>query len=429
MIPKTMLDKKQIQALNWAITGENTFISGFAGVGKSAVIREIINEMRTAGKKVVVCAFTRRAALLLDDGGVTIFKAFNTFPGGLEFDEQGMRRLLDSFASEADVIVIDEISMCSKGLFSYICKAIRKISKEKGYKDIQLIVSGDFLQLPPIHEKGKEAEFAFESSWWKKMEFKTVVLEEAHRQRDPEFMKHLNEIRIGKNIKENLQYLKENAHYLEKKEDAVTLCSYRADVNKVNDELIRKLPGEAVHYSARTNSQTYMDSLSIRSEMDLKIGTFVMTVYNDPDDRYYNGLTGHIIAMSEDSVTIEFADSTDEKPHIEEVGYHTWYNEETSEYAEQLPVIPAYAVTIHKAQGCTLDDVNVNPKCFEDGQFYVAISRVKSIENLYITEELSEKDLKVNAKALAFYEECEETYQNLDKEARLREGGECNEGV
>ena len=158
---------------------------------------------------------------------------------------------------------------------------------------------------------------------------------------------------------------------------------------------------------ARTNSQKFLEGLTVWEHLELKVGTLVMTIYNDHKDRFYNGQTGRIIDMKEDSVLVRFDDSTPLKPHIEEIGYRRWIDNEDGLFAEQLPLIPAYSVTIHKAQGCTLDYVNVNPKCFADGQLYVALSRVTDINNLYVTGEIKPSDIKVNKKVLDFYSKYE----------------------
>lgn len=139
-------DYEQQKAYDIGISGENQFISGMAGVGKTYVLKKIIQYWREQGKKVIVCAYTKRAAINIDDAaGMTIFEAFNAYPQGLVFDQQGLKRLSKSPAWNADVVIVDEISMCPKSLFSYICMVIRRISHDNGYKRISLIVSGDFL--------------------------------------------------------------------------------------------------------------------------------------------------------------------------------------------------------------------------------------------------------------------------------------------
>ena len=401
-------DVKQKRVYELALAGNNQFVSGGGGVGKTYVVQEVIDELRKQGRNVLVCAFTKLAALNLDpQNGLTIFKAFNTYPKGLSFDDAGLKRLRRSSAMNADVIIIDEISMCSKGLFSYVSQAIRTISYEKGYKNIQLIVLGDFHQLPPVAKGKLEIEYAFESHYWNTWGFEVTILGTPHRQSDPEFVRRLDQIRRGENIMENLRYIKDNSHYLEKNEDVISLCSYRADVAALNNERIERLPGECRHYLAAHNSQNYMEDLTVWEDLKLKVGTLVMTIYNDPSNRFYNGLTGHILELLEDAVVVEFSDSTPYTPHIVKIGRQRWEDNDNGYYVCQLPIIPAYSITIHKAQGCTLDAVNVNPKCFADGQLYVALSRVKNIKNLYITDEIRPEYIKVNPKVLDFYSKYE----------------------
>lgn len=371
-------DKDQSLVYSHAMQGDSLFVSGGAGVGKTFVIQKTISDLRAAGKNVIVSAYTMAAALNLDpDNGMTILKAFNTFNDGLKFDEEGLRRLRRSAAYKADIIIIDVISLCSASLFTYICMAIRRISMEHEYKDIPLIVLGDFLQLPPICGRWIEPEFAFESKWWKIWNFNNILLETPHRQQNLEYVTHLNQIRKGQSLYENIKYLKNNAHYLERRDNAITLCSYRNDVQTENNKIINKLAGDSEYFYADTdtNDPSLLKEFSVWNTLEFKKGTFVMTTYNDPEGRYYNGPTGQIID-----------------------------DEKGSFYVEQLPVIPAYSLTIHKAQGCTLDYVNVNPRCFTDGQLYVALSRVKDVSHLYITDEIKINDIKVNEKVLEFYE-------------------------
>ena len=407
-------DFDQKRAYDSAVFGNNVFISGGGGVGKSFVIRSIIDDLRANSRNVVTCAYTKYAALNIDPvNGLTIYKAFNTFPKGLVDDEQGLIRLRKSAAMNADTIIIDEISMCSKEFFTYINKAIRRISLENNYKNIQIIVSGDFFQLPPICKDLRNAEYAFESHFWDKSNLDIVMLETPHRQENKEFYDRLYQIRRGENIMDNLQYIKDHSHYMEKREDAVTLCSYRTDVKKMNNEKIATLPGKSRVYMARTNSQKFLVGLTVWDCLELKVGTLVMTIYNDPEKRFYNGLTGRIIDMKEKSVIVRFDDSTPIKPHVEEIGYRRWIDDEDGIFAEQLPLIPAYSITIHKAQGCTLDYVNVNPRSFTDGQLYVALSRVTDINHLYVTKEIRPNDIKVNKKVLDFYSKYEREKRHL----------------
>lgn len=192
-----------------------------------------------------------------------------------------------------------------------------------------------------------------------------------------------------------------HAFYLQERPDTLTLCSYRDDVRKKNLAYIDMLPGEPRFFEARTNSEAYMKGLGVWNQLTLKEGTLVMTTVNDPLNRYYNGATGHVVGMNEDAVVVEFSGSTQEKEHIETIPYRRWI--EGDKYVEQLPIIPAYSLTIHKSQGCTVDYLNVDPTCFAEGQLYVALSRVQNVKHLYITKKIKEEHFKVNQKAVEFY--------------------------
>ncbi len=401
------LFNKQLEAFKLITLGKNVFLSGVAGTGKSKVLQEAIKELRSRGKRVVVCAYTRKAALNLDDEGLTIFKAFNTYPNGMKFDNEGLFRLYQSPAAHADVIIVDEISMCPKSMFSYICLAIRRISFKNGCREIPLTASGDFSQLPPIAKRGEVPQYAFESPLWDKCSFQNVFLEQSWRQTDPSFIECLKEIRKGKNIAKNVEYLKDHAHYMEEKPDAIYIYSYKDDVMRKNNEIIDSIPGEPIFYFARSDSKAALEESGFWDVVKLKKGARVIITRNDKNDEdIYNGQLGQIVDMNEDEVTVRIKSVKSGELKDVIIGYNAWANGD-GERVEQLPIIPAYAVTVHKAQGLTLDYVNVDPKCFAEGQFYVAISRVRDVSHLYITGELNEKDIKVSGKVLRFYERME----------------------
>ena len=185
-------DNEQLIAYKMGISGEHLFISGMAGTGKSHTVKAIASYWKQKGKNVLFCSNTKQAALNLDANGLTIYKAFNTFPGGLQLDKAGIKRLKNSAAYKADVIIVDEISTCPKHLFSYIARAIKRIESERKYGGkIILIVIGDFYQLPPVHLKGDLVEYAFESDSWKDFNFQYAKLTTSHRQGNSEFFRRL----------------------------------------------------------------------------------------------------------------------------------------------------------------------------------------------------------------------------------------------
>ncbi len=396
------LDKEQQRAFNIGISGENMFLSGMAGVGKTYVMKRVIEHYRKENKNVLVCAYTKMAALNLDpNSGETIHAAFGALPGKIGLKEpDAVKRLIQSPAAGADVIIIDEISLCSKFFFSFIADALELIERVTE-RHIPIIVMGDFLQISPFAKKFKGPEYAFEARAWKKLNFRYVSLEEPHRQLNPDFIKHLKNIRFGVALEEAVAYLQTHSCYLMEDPNAITLCARRATAKKKNKEVIDSLPGKSNTYLADTNDPKYCEKAGMYAALELKKGTFVMTIANDPYRRYFNGSTGVIEELKKESVVIRFSDSTKEKPHVVEI--EAVERTEGDRYAKQLPIIPAYALTIHKAQGITLEAVNVDPNCFAEGQLYVALSRVKDVKRLYITSELKVEQIKVNRKAKRFY--------------------------
>lgn len=383
------------------MSGVNVFLTGGAGSGKSFVLRAFIEKSKAEGKNVLTMAHMLSAALLLNESGVTILNGFNTYMSGLRFDDAGIRRLYKSKAVNADIIVIDEISMCSKGLFEYVCKAIRRI-EVKQHKHIQIVVCGDFYQLPPV---ANTVEYCFESKWWAANSFQFIELVCQHRQGDSEFIKYLNNIRKGEYIDESLAYIEANSHYLQKNNNYATLCSYKKGedgVYKINDEYIDALPGRAQSFGALTEHPGKLRNFSNALEtLTIKKDTLVMTTYNDPRGRYYNGRVGRVRDMSENAIDIAFSDKGEEE--IVAVERHLWEFDDRRFVVNQFPIIPAYAMTIHKSQGRTFSHLNINPNCFAEGQLYVALSRVKDVSDLYIINEIKREYLMVNSKVRQFY--------------------------
>ena len=199
---KPSLSKDQYNAYNQLISGKNIFLTGDAGTGKSFVLKLFISEMEKQNKKVIVCAPTGIAAINIQ--GVTIHRCFQVSP-----EPQVIKHIqkVPQVVQESDIIIIDEISMCRVDLFDFVVRTITK-AEEKSLSRKQIVVVGDFFQLPPVttdndrevlekiyehYHKG----YAFESTNWKDLDFQTVELKEVIRQKDPEFVHELNKARIG----------------------------------------------------------------------------------------------------------------------------------------------------------------------------------------------------------------------------------------
>lgn len=409
-----MLNKNQERLLKELRKGNNVFIAGEAGTGKTFVLNKYIDECKQEGKNVIITAPTGIAALNLN--GQTMHSAF-LIPipayGHYDFD---IKLSKIKPITIADVIIIDEISMCRVDVFEYFYLIIKKIKDELG-KTIQIIVSGDFYQLPPIVKKEElptfkrlglhESGYCFTSPYWKWFKFKCIELTEIVRQENKEFIEELNKLRKGDTS--CLSFF--NKRVLEDiPNDAIYICSTNLRTNIINDNFLNELEGPKVCYDA-TREGFCAKEYTVEEHLILKKGAKVIFMANDVINEYYkNGSFGIIEKCSSKSVSVKLEDGK-----IIEVFPYEWTSNKItivngmtekqkigSFY--QLPLKLAYAITMHKTQGQTYDKAIISPNSFADGQLYVAISRIRTIDGLYFDSEILPEYIKVNSLVNDFYE-------------------------
>lgn len=409
------LSKGQNKVKKALKTGKNICLMGEAGTGKTHVLNEYIAECQDEGKNVVVTAPTGIAALNLD--GVTMHNAFAIpIPAYGYYDFNIVLSKIKDILI-ADVIVVDEISMCRNDVFEYFHMVVRRIEKERGVK-IQIIVSGDFFQLPPIVKPEELSKFkrlgldptgyCFTTPAWKDFKFKTIILTDVMRQNDIELIENLNALRVGNTSCLDYFNTRVITEQTELPADAMFICSTNAEVDRINDVELAKIDGpNCVYKSIRKGfcaKEYTVDDILI-----LKNGARVMFMVNDNiNDEYRNGQLGIIKECKDSSVVVE----TNGKDV--EVKMYRWTNNKVSivngmtskkligEYF-QLPIKLAYATTMHKTQGQTYDSAIISPNSFTEGQLYVAMSRVKTLDGLFLTEAIVEQYIKVSPLVLAFY--------------------------
>ena len=377
-----MLTKDQRKALLLLLTGRNVFISGGGGVGKTTLILRGVDECRKKGKKVLLLAPTGIAASLI--GGRTIHSALH-----LPFDlDKADYASVVEIMKEFDIIIIDEISMVSARMFAFLATCLARTPKK-----IQLVVLGDFYQLPPV-----KAGYAFMTNEWQKMHFATCILEEVVRQADSSLIHNLNLARIGDGS--CIDYFNQNSSKLPI-EGAIYLCARRKEAKAINDRYMDKLPGSSKTYIGRCNKLVNESELRVDMKLELKVGMRVMSVINDPYHRYQNGSCGVIRELAEEYVVVHFDNGVSEKLCFHKFEVCAKNGEDAVFW--QLPLLPAYAITIHKSQGQTFEVVNIVGDCWEKGQLYVALSRAKSIDGVYLQKPIEQKHLQVSKKVNKFY--------------------------
>ena len=420
----TGADPRQLAAIKAIVAGENVFLTGGAGCGKSFVIDEAKRRLKKLRRNVVVCAPTGIAAVNV--GGTTVHRAFHLGIGVLGRDS---RLRVREPVSQADVVIIDEVSMLRCDVFDAVTAILRKVRPKP-----QLVVVGDFSQLPPVvtgndldalrDEYGAlwRGPFAFQGRTWDSWDFHPFVLTQCHRQQDSAFLSALTNLRKGDAA--TCRWVWEHARH-EAIPDAPFVAATNRVVDSVNQERLAALTGEE-HVFRAERSGKFGCGNPVDETVVLKRGARVVCCKNDPADRFVNGSCGEVVGFSGPKAVRVRLDSGSTVA-IEPV---TWsavdyeYDEDDGELHEvelgtftQMPLRLAWAMTIHKTQGLTLDAMNLNPVCFENGQLYVALSRVRSVEDLALTQPIDPLWLKVDPQVRAFHRQVWETSQAWDPAA------------
>ena len=426
----------QQTAFDLYLEGGNVFITGPGGSGKTALIKQIWMDSRQRHKKIKVCALTGCAALLLQCNAQTI----HSFAGiGLgngnpaDIVRQIMRSSYKSSAwRDVEILIIDEVSMLSKGLFellNMIAKTVRKNLSPFG--GIQVIFSGDFYQLPPVNTLGETPEFCFESEeWFETFESDShVELVTIFRQTDSEYSSILNQIRKGKikrsSVNTLMRCVGRELPTTDSNIKPTKLFPTKKTVDQINNVEMAKLDSPVFEYEIKPITPEAITSLMYkqrrntptREEIEreisyliknvrnndtlvLKVGAQVMSTINT--EQICNGSCGVVTGfLSHGDPIIQFSNGLSLC-----ISHNVIYSEKIEGvYIRAMPLILAWALTIHKSQGATMDfaEIDVGSSIFECGQTYVALSRVKSLEGLYLTS-LDINKIKINKKVQDFYQ-------------------------
>ncbi len=417
----------QDRALHVLKERQNGFITGGAGTGKSTVIQHYIREHLNGDEEVAVLASTGTAAILL--GGRTFHSYF-----GLGIMEGGVDQVIERALKHRGIvqrlrktgtILLDEISMIGAQEFMAAEKIARKARNNSApWGGLRLIVVGDFAQLPPVvrmnrdldsfnqdHLVPPEKPWCFLTSTWNDSEFNPVYLKKVVRSEDADWNEILNELRWGLVSEKGRAVLKERVKPAPLLFQGTRLFARRNQVEKLNQERLDTLSATAKEYpTVYIGNAQKIDDLKrnapIPEVLILKKGALVMFRQNDPEYRFVNGTLGTVKSMEKDEITVElFNGRTIE---IEPVTFSVLDAEgEVVATASNFPLNLAWACTIHKAQGATLDKVHADLRgVWEHGQAYVALSRVRALADLTI-EGVTMNSFKVDQAVLNFYRKLE----------------------
>jgi len=380
-------------ALEIMLSGESVLLTGPAGAGKTFVLNQFIKLAKAEGKHVSVTATTGLAATHL--GGTTIHSWSGI--GVADYLSQGFADHLAKgrleIIQKTDVLIIDEISMLHDYRLDMVDEACRLVRrKDMPFGGIQVIMSGDFFQLPPINRGDSRAGgFVVHSNVWRELDPTICYLEEQHRQDDEALLDILNALRNGDVRRHHAEQLLARVDQQPPEGQVLTeLHTVNVDVDRINEAQLNELLGDELFYTqSTTGSDNYVENLQrsvlAPSVLRLKQGALVMAVKNSTDRKYANGSIGEVIDFepATEYPVVKFRNG-----NVVSMVPETWElrdGDKKRASISQIPLRLAWAITVHKSQGMTLDAARIDlRKAFVEGMGYVALSRVKNLNNLYL---------------------------------------------
>lgn len=413
-------------------TNQHIFITGKAGTGKTTFLRYIVSNIK---KRFVISASTGIAAI--NAGGVTLHSLLR-IPLGVLPPNAAIKGMLpkDKFIllNSIDALIIDEISMVRPDVLDYVDKRLRQVrGSEEPFGGIQIIMFGDLYQLPPV-VKNEEANileafydgyYFFNAQVFKEVGFNVVELNHIFRQSDPRFIEILNNIRSYKITEgdiEDLGALRDK--YMSEKYDttAIHICTHRKDVERINKSMLN----EPTHtFEAQIEKEFNIGHAPCDKELELRIGARVMTLVNNKTQGFYNGSLGVVQDIADDKILVALDNGC-----TAVIERYTWeacdYVTENGKIVKkvkgsctQFPLTLAWAITIHKSQGLTFDQIVIHTKgVFCPGQIYVALSRCTSMEGVISDSFISQRHIMPDEDLMAFENAYKQTNNYFGKETQ-----------
>lgn len=398
----------QKEALDILKLGHNVFLTGPAGSGKTYLLNQYIAYLKAHKIPVGITASTGIAATHM--GGTTIhswsgmgIRDAITQP---EMTELFKRQYLRTRFLQTKVLIIDEISMLHARQLD-IVNTILKTFKGNNlpFGGIQVVLCGDFFQLPPVAKKDETSDFVTKSDAWREMNIQICYLDEQFRQDDRSFLRVLNDIRNNEVSEMTIEYLSERLNKdITGYAKATRLFTHNTDVDAINKAHLDALPGEAKEYFMNWRGSIGLTDILKKSclapeKLLLKKGAQVMFVKNNYDEGYVNGTLGEVIDftkndLGEDTPVVRTFDGAE--IGVKQASWEVKEDDIEKAAISQLPLRLAWAITVHKSQGMTLDAAEIDlSRSFVPGQGYVALSRVRSLLGLKLMG-MNQMALQVN---------------------------------
>jgi len=379
----------QQEALTILKTGANVYLTGSAGSGKTFVLQHYIAYLKIRNIKAGITASTGVAATHI--GGMTL----NSWAGvgikkeitDADLKDLLKRKYLHNRFKHTQVLIIDEISMLPSWTLEAVDKVLRVFKRSREpFGGIQVVLCGDFFQLPPI-DRDNNIHFVYKSPLWEKIDLQICYLDRPYRQDDPKFLHMLDEIRTNTVTNHTWNLLKER--FLQPLPDNIVptkLYTHNEHADTVNDRELDNIQEETHVYTMKSSGsesliETMKKSCLAPEVLELKKGALVMFVKNNFENEYVNGTMGTVIDLINGILVVETFTGKQIKVYAAE-----WTIEEDGEEKarlSQLPLRLAWAITIHKSQGMTLDAAEIDlGKSFVCGLGYVALTRVRTLQGI-----------------------------------------------
>ena len=415
-------------------THRSLFLTGKAGTGKSTFLRYI---SQTTKKKHVILAPTGIAAINV--GGSTLHSFFKLpfhplLTNDNRYSVRNLRKMLKynsekiKLIKEVELIIIDEISMVRADIIDFIDKILRVYAQNMRvpFAGKQLLLVGDMYQLEPVLKEDERAllqpfypsKFFFDAHVFREMQLICIELQKIYRQTDPLFISILDHIRTSNTSQTDLSILNQrvgNASQQNHDGLAITLSTRRDSVDYINQQHLQELPGEPTVFYGIIEGEFPENNLPTPMKLEIKTGAQVLFVKNDRDKRWVNGTLGTVIGMGDESdgliyVRTEQGEDVDVEQDIWSNVRYT-YNEKEQKIEEevigtfrQFPIRLAWAITIHKSQGLTFNQVNIDLSggVFAGGQTYVALSRCRSLEGINLEAPIKKENIFISREITSF---------------------------